>query len=141
MQVSNKLLVYRWFEEVWNKKQESAIEEMLHSEAIVHGIGGTVMKGPAEFKKFHQAFVSAFPDMQVVVESILAEEEKVAARCSMRGTHTGRGLGISPTQKKVTMTGMTVVSVKDGKLFEGWNNWDFLGLYQQLGIVPAIEKF
>jgi steroid delta-isomerase-like uncharacterized protein len=141
MVVSNKLLIYRWFEEVWNKKRESAIDEMLHPQALVHGLGdpGMVLKGPEAFKPFYRAFVSAIPDLQVAVESTLAEDDKVVARCSARGTHTGAGLGVPPTGKKVIMAGIVLVHVRDGKLYEGWNNWDFLSLYQQVGLLPPLQ--
>jgi predicted ester cyclase len=138
MPIAKKVLIYRWFEEVWNKKRESAIEEMLHPDATIYGLGNSpseVIRGPKGFLPFWQKFVSAFPNINVAVESVLVEEDKVAARCSVRGTHTGQGLGIEPTGTKIQFTGMVMAHVKDDKVFEVWNNFDFLSLYQQLGLV------
>ena len=141
MQVANKLLIHRWFEEVWNKKRGDLIPDLLHPHAVIHGLApaGTVLKGPDAFRPFFESFISAFPDIKVAVESTLAEDDKVAARCSVRGTHKGPGLGIAPTGKKVNMTGMVLVQVVDGKLYEGWNCFDFLTLYQQIGVLPQLK--
>lgn len=139
MSTANKVLVYRWFEEVWNQKREPAIFEMLHPDAAIFGLGEAptqAIRGPMEFIPFWRRFITAIPNLTVAVESTVAEDEKVVARCSVRGKHTGEGFG-PPTSKLVAFTGMCLVHVKDGKLFEGWNNFDFFMLYQQLGIVTV----
>jgi steroid delta-isomerase-like uncharacterized protein len=137
MPTAKKVLIHHWFEEVWNKKREAAIFEMLHPDALIHGLGNLpsdVVRGPKGFLPFWQKFISAFPNISVTVESVLAEDDKVAARCGVRGTHTGGGLGIPPTGAKISFNGMVHVHVKDGMIFEAWNNFDFLLLYQQLGV-------
>lgn len=59
------------------------------------------------------------------------------AYCHVTGTHTGGGLGIPPTRKGVDFHGFTITRVVDGTIREGWNGFDFLTMYQQLGVVPA----
>jgi predicted ester cyclase len=138
MATAKKALIHRWFEEVWNRKRRGAIFEMLHPEASVYGLAEnptTPLRGPDAFIPFWEQFVSAFPDLQVAVESTVAEEDKVVARCSVRGHHTGPGLGIAPTMKPIAFTGIVLAHIKDGLLYEGWNSFDFLTLYQQLGII------
>lgn len=61
----------------------------------------------------------------------------VSTHCRVTGTHTGEGLGIAPTGKRVDFEGMTIARVIDGQIREGWNCYDFLTMYQQLGVVPA----
>src|SRR5687767_14155832 len=100
MLTANKVLIHRWFEEVWNRKRRDAIFEMMHSEAIIFGLAESPtkpLKGPEAFIPFWEAFTGAFPDIHVAVESTVAEQDKVVARCSVRGRHTGAGLGMPPT--------------------------------------------
>jgi len=143
MRDQNETLIHRWFEEVWNKGRADAIDEMFDCEGIAHGLTGEDGKelcGPEGFKPFFESFRQAFPDLQVVVEDTVVEGDKVAARCIVRGTHRGEGIGIAATDKPVEFTGMTIVRVKDGKVVEAWNNFDFLAMYQQLGLNQASEK-
>lgn len=138
MSVDNKALVQRWFEEVWNKGRADAIEEMFATDGIAHGLSdesGSPMRGPAGFKQFHANFREAFPDIQIVVEDMVAEGDKVAARCSVRGKHTGDSLGFTATQAPVKFTGITIVRIRDGKIVEGWNNFDFMKMYRQMGVI------
>jgi steroid delta-isomerase-like uncharacterized protein len=136
MSIENKTLVQKWFEEVWNKGRASAIDEMLAGGALVHGLGAD-LSGPGEFKQFHAAYRNAFPDIALHVDEIVAEGDLVAARWSGSATHTGDGLGVPGTGKPVHLTGMVIVRVEQGKIAEGWNNFDQFGMLQQLGLTPT----
>ncbi|MGV3771491.1 MAG: ester cyclase [Verrucomicrobiales bacterium] len=141
MAISKKVLIHRWFEEVWNRKRKEAIFEIFHPQALIYGLNGSdpaPIKGAAGFVPFWEVYITAFPDLQVAVESTLAEDDKVMARCSVRGRHTGPGFGIPPTMKQVAFRGICVSSVKDGMLYEAWNSFEFLTLYQQLGLLPEL---
>jgi steroid delta-isomerase-like uncharacterized protein len=136
----NETLLHRWFEEVWNKGRADAIDEMFASEGIAHGLtdqDGNELRGPEGFKPFFESFRNAFPDMQVVIEDTVVEGDKIAARCTVRGTHKGEGIGFAATHKPVEFTGMTIVRVKDGKIVEAWNNFDFSAMFQQVGQHPG----
>lgn len=126
-------LLHRWFEEVWNNGREDAIDEMMHADAVTHGLEQDIT-GREAFKPFQRKFRAAFPDMKITVEEVLIEGDMIAARCSVTGTHTGPGLPVPPGSKPVSFTGMCMGRVRDGKLIEGWNNFDFLSLYQQIGL-------
>ena len=131
-----KALVRRWFEEVWNKGREEAIDEMFAEDGIAHGLAdeaGALLRGPNGFKPFFRNFRGAFPDIEVIVEDTIAEGDKVAARCRVRATHEGEGLGIAATQRPMEITGIAIVRVRDGKIVEAWNNFDFMTMFQQLG--------
>ena len=137
MSEENKQLVRRWFEEVWNQGRVDAIDEMLDEKGIVHGLSDDPSKpiiGPAGFKPFHTVFRDAFPNMKIVVEDMVAEGDKVTARCSVRGKHEGDFRGLAPTQSPIDFTGMTIVRIADGKIVEAWNNFDFVTMNKQVGL-------
>ena len=134
----NDTLLHRWFEEVWNKRRPEAIDEMLDCEGIAHGLvdeSGKELCGPEGFKPFFANFISAFPDLHVTVEETVVEGDRVAARCTVTGTHTGEGIGLAATHRPVTFSGMCMVRLKDGKIVEAWNNFDFMSMFQQIGPV------
>jgi steroid delta-isomerase-like uncharacterized protein len=128
--------IRRWFEEVWNKGRAEAIDEMFAEDGIAHGLAdetGAQLRGPNDFKPFFYRFRGAFPDIQVIVEDTIAEGDRVAARCRLRATHAGDTLGFAATQKPLEITGISIVRVRDGKIVEAWNNFDFMTMRQQLG--------
>lgn len=138
MSQANKDLMRRWFEEVWNQGREEAIDEMMSEDIVVYGLsdeGDKVLRGPGAFKPFHQQFRSAFPGIEVVVEDVITEGDKLAARCSVRGRYEAASLGVEAKQQPTEFTGMVFVRVKDGKFVEVWNNFDFMTMYKQLGAI------
>jgi steroid delta-isomerase-like uncharacterized protein len=138
MSEENKALVRRWFVEVWNKGRADAIAELLSDDAVVHGLvedASQPLRGPAGFLPFHAQFREAFPEIEVVVENQLAEGDLVATRCSVRGTHAGDSLGFAATHLPVEFTGVAITRIKDGKIVEAWNNFDFMKMYKQLGVI------
>jgi steroid delta-isomerase-like uncharacterized protein len=131
-------VLHRWFEEVWNKGREEAIDEMFAEDAVAHGLldeNGEELRGPAGFKPFFRKFRDAFPDIEVIIEDCICEGDKAAARCTVRAQHTGEGLGVAATGNPVEFTGMAIVRVQDGKIVEAWNNFDFMRLNQQIGLL------
>jgi steroid delta-isomerase-like uncharacterized protein len=138
MSEENKKLVRRWFDEVWNKGRADAIEEMFAPDGIAHGLSDDPAKpitGPREFRPFHTVFREAFPNMMIVVEDMVAEGDKVAARCSVRAKHEGEFLGRAATESPVDFTGMVIVRIDNGKIVEAWNNFDFMTLHRQVGLL------
>jgi len=136
MSDENRSLIHRWFEEVWNKGREEAIDELFAEDGIAHGLADEAvqaLRGPEGFKPFFKKFREAFPDIQVIIEDCISEGDKVAARCRVRAKHTGEGLGVAATGNPVEFTGMSIVRIRDGKIVEGWNNFDFMRLFQQIG--------
>ena len=136
MSEENKQLVRRWFDEVWNKGRAEAIEEMFAEYGIAHGLSddpSQPIRGPRDFQPFYEVFRQAFPNMIIEIDDMIAEGDKVAARCSVRGKHEGEFLGRTATQSPIEITGMTIVRIEDGKIVEAWNNFDFMTLYRQVG--------
>src|ERR1700682_6030721 len=131
MSEKNNALIHRWFEEVWNKGRTDAIHEMFAEDGIAHGLSddsGNPLRGPAGFIEFHSRFRGAFPDIVVTVEDTVCEGDKIAARCSVRGERSGVTLAFPATNAPVEFTGIAIVRVKDGKIVEAWNNFDFMTL-------------
>lgn len=126
--------MHRWFDEVWNKGNPAAIDEMMAAGAIVHGLGeaGRSTTGPEAFKPFQARLRGAFPDIQVTIEDTIEEGDLIASRWTARMTHTGDDLGVPATGRQVTVSGMSIGRVRDGKLVEGWNNWDTMALMEQI---------
>ena len=138
MSEENKQLIRRWFEEVWNNGRAEAIEEMFDENGIAHGLSddpASPIRGPREFKPFHTLFREAFPNMMIVVEDMVAEGDKVAARCSVRAKHEGDFLGRAATESPVEFTGIAIVRIEYGKIVEAWNNFDFMTLHKQVGLL------
>jgi steroid delta-isomerase-like uncharacterized protein len=133
---ANKALMRRWFEEVWNRGRAEAISEMMSEDCVNHGLSGDAdnpLRGATGFLPFHTQFREAFPHIEVVVEDALAEGDKVAARCSVRGKHEGDSLGIAATGNAIDIDGIAIARVKDGMFVETWNSFDFARMYKQLG--------
>jgi steroid delta-isomerase-like uncharacterized protein len=136
MSEENKQLLHRWFEEVWNNGRAEAIEEMFDENGIAHGLSedpSNPIKGPSGYRPFYTTFRKAFPNIMVVVEDMIAEGDKVAARCSVRAKHEGEFMGRAATQAPVEFTGITIVRIHNGKIVEAWNNFDFMTMYKQIG--------
>jgi steroid delta-isomerase-like uncharacterized protein len=142
MSDENKALIRRWFEEVWNKGREEAIDEMFAADGLAHGLAdeGGDLRGAAGFKPFFRKFRAAFPDIEVVVEETITEGDKVAARCTVRGRHQSDSLGFAATERPMEITGMSIVRIRDGKIVEAWNNFDFMSMFQQLGALSFPSK-
>jgi steroid delta-isomerase-like uncharacterized protein len=140
MSADNKQLSRRWFEEVWNQRRGEAIVKMMASDAVSHGLGadGGSMQGPDAFVRFHQSFTEAFPDLKVHIEDLIAEDDKVVTRWRATGTLKGHGLGVRPTGRTMEITGISIVRVVNGQFVEGWNNFDVLGMHQQLGTLVEL---
>ena len=130
--------MHRWFEEVWNKQCEAAIDEMCTEDVVANGLTdaeGKTIRGVEAYKTLFRAFVSAYPNIKITVEDTISEGDKMVARCRVNGTHEGEGLGIAPTNQPLEFTGITIVRLEDGKIAEAWNEFDFMKMYRQLGVL------
>jgi predicted ester cyclase len=134
MSETNKALARRWFEEVWNRKNEAAIDEMFHPDGQSKGLPDpdSIIRGPEEFKRTHRNFLAAFPDLHVSLEELVAEGDWVAVRWVATMTHLGEGLGYAPTGKTLSMNGSSFTRFRQGRIVEGWNQMDFTRLRSQL---------
>ena len=127
----NRKLAIRWFEEVWNQGRREVIAEMLPPDGVIFD-GATASTGPDGFYPFFDRMRDTFSGMHLTIEKTIVEEDHVCVRWSCSMKHTGDGLGIKPTHKTVSITGISIIHFAHGKVVQGWQNWDMFGLMQQL---------
>jgi len=140
MTESYPTIAHRWYDQVWNQLRREAIAELLSPDAVLHE-GDDQMRGPEGFYPFYDRILATFSDMHIKVEQTVEEGDLICARWSVTMTHTGDGLGFPPTNKRCHVTGMAILRVAGGKLVEGWQNWDMLGLIQQIQEAPKAATY
>lgn len=138
MSEENKTLQRRWIEEGVNKGNLALFDE-LYGDCVYYSPATGELKREA-LKQFVASLLAAFPDGRWTVEDQVAEGDKVVTRWSFTGTHQGELMGLAPTGKQVTTSGMVIDRIVESKIVEEWEEWDALGLMQQLGAVPPIAK-
>jgi steroid delta-isomerase-like uncharacterized protein len=134
----NKANNRRVFEEAFNQGKLAVIDEVCAPNYVLYDPTGPVHT-PEGFKQFISVYRTAFPDLHFTIEDEIAEGDKVVMRWTSRGTHRGELMGIPPTGKQSTVTGITIArAAANGKFEEVWNNLDTLGMLQQLGVIPTM---
>jgi steroid delta-isomerase-like uncharacterized protein len=132
----NRALIRRLYEDVFNQRNLALVDELCTSDQAFHN-PPTTLHGREEFKQLLSLYLTAFPDARFTVEDVIAEGDRVASRYTFRGTHQGELMGIAPTGKQVTVSGIIMNRIVGGQVAEGWLNFDALGMLQQLGAIPA----
>ena len=132
----NETVVGRYLEEIINQGDLAAADELLTPTFTIDHAGvPEVLRGPAAFKAFIAAFRTAFPDVHVMVETVVADGEAAAVAWAAEGTHLGPFDGVPATGRRATWEGIAIVRVGCGQIVEVWSATDGLGLRRQLGIV------
>jgi len=137
---ANKALVRRFVEEVINHGNLALIDELFTGDVVYRGSNNVDFRGTEGVRQFVTTFRSAFPDIQLtILGEMLAQGDLIMGRWTGTGTHKGDWMGIAPTGKQFTYGGTTTLRIVGGKIAEHWADWDALGLFQQLGVVPSVE--
>lgn len=129
----------RWFEQAWNARDDSVVDELLAPDSVGHMAHGTV-EGPEGFKPVRAEFLRAFPDLRLEIEDVLTAPGKAAVRWRFTGTHTGEGLDLAPTGERVSFRGTTWLGIRDGRVTEGWDTWDMGTLFNRLAAHGSSES-
>ena len=136
---TNKAVVRRFFEEVWNKGNLAVADEVLAPNVVLH-IPGHPEDDVVGLEAYKERVITylrtAFPDLQSNIEEIIAEGNKVVVRWIWRATHQGEFWGVAPTGKQITYEGISILRLADGKIVDDRFQADLLGLMQQFGVVP-----
>jgi len=132
----NKTLARRWFEDLFSRGDLDATNEILSADFVDH-LTHEDERGHEELKLYVSIYRTAFPDIQDTVEDIVAEGDKVVVRWTSRGTQQGEFMGVAPTGRHVTFTGMRLFRIAENKIAESWVNIDERGLQEQLGTAPG----
>lgn len=134
----NKVKVRRFIEEVVNKGNLTTVDELFHSEYVLHiQSSAEPIRGAEPVKRTSAMFRSAFPDWHDTIEDVIASGDRVVTRWTESGTHKGEFQGIAPTGRQVRLTGIDIFRLKDGKIVEQWVQMDMIGMMQQLGVAPS----
>jgi steroid delta-isomerase-like uncharacterized protein len=128
----NKALARRWNEEIWNKGNMAAVDELMAGNFVWHSAPPGMAPDREGFKQY-AASLLVFSDVSCVAEDMVAEGDKVAVRWSWSGKHTGDYMGMAPTGKQATMTGISIIHIADGKITAEWDEQDNMGFMTQLG--------
>jgi steroid delta-isomerase-like uncharacterized protein len=141
MPVDTKAIVRRLYEEVWNKRKLEGVSDLFSPSHAMHdsNFSGSSV-GPEAYKVQAATFLAAFPDLHFTVEDTVAEKDKLVASWTFSGTHKGEFMGIRPTNKKVSVEGITIHYLANGKIIDSNISWDALGLMRQLGVFPVLAQ-
>jgi len=138
MSTEAKAIVRRLYEEVWNKRRLELVSDLISPSHALHdnnSSGSSV--GPEAYRAQIAVYLAAFPDLRFTVEDTVAEKDKVAASWTISGTHKGEYWGVRPTNKKISLDGITIHHIANGKIIDSYISSDTVGLMRQLGLVPA----
>ncbi len=113
---------------------------MIAPDAVVHE-GAADSRGPDAFYAFYDRMQAAFSNIRVVVEDDITEGDRVCVRWSSTMQHTGSEFGIPATNRQLHTTGISILRFANGKMVEGWQNWDMLGLIQQMKSEPQAPTY
>jgi len=137
MSDENKAIARRVQEEAFNQGNLAVIDELVSADYVDHDLPPGFPPGREGFKQMVAMYRAAFPDVQMTIDDVVAEGDKVVMRWTAKGTHQGELMGIPPTNKQVTVTGVDINRLAGGKLAEHWGHFDQMGMMQQLGVIPS----
>ena len=136
----NKAVVRRFYEEVVNQKKRAVLDEVFDPNLVDHFAPPGTPGGLEGARQTFDMFLTAFPDLHFTVEDLIEEGDRVAARVTMSGTQQGAFMGVPPTGKHVTITGIDINRFVGGKSVEHRVEMDAFGMMQQLGVIPALGQ-
>src|SRR5918994_917492 len=131
MSATNKTVSRRLTEEAFNQGNYDVIEELIVPTFVNHDPATGDITGVDGVRQNIDGYRSAFPDLKITIEEQIAEGDLVATRWTATGTHKGELMGIAPTGKEATVTGVTIDRLEDGKIVESWNNWETRGVVRR----------
>ena len=130
-------LTRRMFEDIWNAKQRSSIDEYYSADMKSHGFGAE--EGDIEtYKQWYDLITTAFPDIEFEVGEVFADEHMTAATWRATGTHDGELMGLEPTGNRGTVSGISINRVEDGEMVETWMNFDSLKMMEIVGAAKGM---
>lgn len=136
---NNRALAQRFYDEVVNEGNLDLIDELVAEDFVDHeGFPGIPNTGPEAVRAVFSMFLAAFPDLQMTVDDMIAEGDKIVARVTMSGTHRGDLMGIPPTNKGFKVQAIDIAEIHDGKLTAHWGVTDQVAMMEQLGLAPEM---
>jgi steroid delta-isomerase-like uncharacterized protein len=141
MSIEAKAVVRRLYEEVWNKRRLELVNELISPSHALHDphLSGSAV-GPDAYKRICTQYIAAFPDLRFTAEDYISEKDKVVVSWTISGTHKREFRGIPPTNKKISIEGITINHIANGKIMDSYVSLDYLGMMQQLGVAPVLKQ-
>jgi steroid delta-isomerase-like uncharacterized protein len=142
MSERDEQLADRYHTEIFKGGRLEVADEILRPDFLIHGPGVTpeFANGPEGTKRYAQAIREGFGgQVEIRHDDVISSGDRVVIRWTASGVHKGDLLGVPATGKRAEFTGIDIFRVTDGKLAEMWQNWDQLGMLQQIGAVPTPE--
>ena len=141
MAIDSKLIIKRLYGDVWNKRKLEAVSALFSpSHALRDNNFSGSSVGPEAYKIQIALYLAAFPDLRFTVEDTVCEKDKLVSSWTITGTHKGEFMGIRPTNRKVSIDGITIHYLANGKIIDSNVSWDALGLMRQLGVFPVLVQ-
>jgi len=134
----NKDFLQAYNEDFWNKQNLAAFEKYYTADFIMHQADGDL--NSEQYKGLCQAYFTAFPDLHITTDDLIAEGDKVVKVWTANCTNKGEFMGIPATGKRIVVKGIEVFRIVDEKITEIWASMDTLGMMQQLGVIPPMGK-
>ncbi len=118
-----------------NRSDESVADKIFAADCVIH-INGSPDRnlGLAGFKQMIAGLLAAFPDLHFTSEDQIVVGDKVATRWVAEGTNSAAFGNVAPTGQRVHVDGLILDRVTDGRVIERWEQWDQMGMMQQLGL-------
>ncbi len=135
MSIAKNKKIVRRYQEIYNSNDLDALGEVVSQDLQTPKIMPGIPTGIEGAKAAHRIMLAGFPDYQTMIDDLIAEDDKVVARITMSGTNTGSFMGMPPTGKHVSFTGIYVARIANGKIVEHWGEEDGVGLLQQLRVL------
>ena len=139
MSIAENKLIVRKYQEAYNNCDFDALSEIVAADVFTPNIIAGMPSGLQGAIAVHQKTLLGMPDYHTSIEDLIAEGDKVVARVTMTGTHTGNFWGIPPTGRKVNLTAIYIVRIENGKVVEHWGEENGLTLFRQLGFKTKLE--
>ncbi len=137
---TNRQIIERLYEDVWNGKHPNTAEELVHDAYAIHDRElAEELQGPDLYNALASSTRELFSDLTFTIEDVVAADDEVALRWTMVGTHDGPLFGVEPTGEQVELTAIEINRFEDGQLLETWTQSDQLGLMEQIGALPATD--
>ena len=136
----NKHQVRHTFARLFNHGELALVDELVSADFLNHDAPPDAPRGPAGLRYMVMMLRTAFPDLHYATEEMIAEDDKVVARTTLRGTHLGPFMGIPPTGRQFVQAQIHILRFANGKAVEHRALRDDLGMLQQLGVIPARDR-
>lgn len=137
MSVESNIAAQTRFGDAVNSGDFSAFDEVVAPGAVDHDPAPGQAPGPEGYRQFFTELRTAFPDLKLSLEHLVADADNIAFAYTVSGTHKGPLMGFAPTGKRMQVRGMQISKFADGKMVERWGSSDQLGMLQQLGLTPS----